>query len=89
VPHRGVLAVAAVHGHPAERHPGGDRLGQQLDGLLGLGSEAHLGRNPGVPAPLRVVGPASRQVQAVADERVTSRRGVGQHDRDLAVLQLS
>ena len=84
----GVLAVPAVHGHPPEWHLGIQCLGEQLDGQVEFGGEPDVWWDTGLPTPVRVVGPPLRQVQAVADERVSEIPRVGQHDRDLAILGL-
>ena len=67
--------VAGVQ-RPVDHRPGQCRLGRK-DGIV---------RDAGGGASLRVAGPGSGQVEVPVDERVPGWGGVGQVDRDLAVL---
>ncbi|QUQ63912.1 hypothetical protein JJ691_16290 [Kutzneria sp. CA-103260] len=81
-----VVAVDLITGGPPGRHTGRQRRCDHPPGQYWLGRELHLSRDPGRPHPGRVSRPALGQVEGPVDECVAASRGVGQVDRDLAVL---
>ncbi len=80
---------------PPDQHEGGIRQAHGHRGLqhgeaqVRLGGEGDLVGHPGHPAPLTVLRPGLRQVQAPAEEGVTTRGGVGEHHHDLAVADVT
>jgi hypothetical protein len=84
-----VLPVDLIGGQPAGRHPGVEGSLQHAAGQVGLGGEPDLVADAGGAGPLAVVGPGPRQVELAVDQRPTGRRGVGQDDADLAVVDLA
>jgi hypothetical protein len=82
-------AIDLISGHPRRQHPGLQRALQHDPGQLRLGAKLHLLGDPRSPAPLRVVGPAFRQVQLPVDHCPPLRTGIGQEHSQLAVVDLA
>ena len=74
VPQPGVVAVGLIGGEPRHRGPAvlSEQPLQHLSGQLGFGGEGHVWADPGLGAPLTVLGPGLGQVQLAVDQRPTA-----------------
>ena len=85
----GLAAVALVEGHPVEVQAVADGAVVELQGDLPLGPVHHVVGDAGLAAAGAVVGPGLRQVQFAVEQAVEAVAGVGEVDRDDAVLLLA
>ena len=80
-------AVDLVAGHPRCGRVGLDRAADQHFGQGGFGRETpSISGDSSLLAAVSILGPRLGQVQGAVDQRVSTRRRVGQIDRDLGVL---
>jgi hypothetical protein len=84
-----VAALDRVAGHPPKRHAHGDGPLEHRLAQLRLGLEGDLVGDACRPAARRVLSPGRGQVQVAVDQGDPTGCGVGQEDRDLAVLLLA
>src|SRR5438270_1461828 len=85
----GLAAVPLVERQPVEAQAVGYGVVIKLQGDLPLGPVHHVVGDAGLAAPVAVVGPGLRQVEFAVEQAVESVPGVGQVDRDDAVLLLA
>jgi hypothetical protein len=87
-PQSWVVAVGFVGGEPPHRLPAvlGEQPLQHVLGQLRLGGELDLFADPGLSAPVAILGPGGRQVQPPVDQRSPARRDLGQEHSQLAIL---
>ena len=77
LPQVGRVAVDAVARHPGQRQAGVQGPGEHAPGLLRLGREGCVGRQPHRLQARRVLRPVLGQVEFPVHQRVTPRPGVG------------
>jgi hypothetical protein len=81
-----VTAVSLIRRGPRRGHVRVEGAGEHPPGQNKLGGELDVSRDTRGGAPIRVVGPRLGQVDLPVDQRVATRRGIGEVDRDLRVL---
>jgi hypothetical protein len=89
VEEEGLVAVVGVRGHCGERDALGTRPVKQVDGDRGLGLEVDVRGNMDLGAPLGITGPVLGKLAARGQRPGDRALGVGQVDRDLAVIHLA
>ena len=81
-----VGAIDLVAGHPRGWHPGVQRTTEHGLGQRRLGRKSDLLGDACRPAAVRILDPASGDIQLPVDHGVPSIAGIDQVDRDLGVL---